>query len=156
IAPVATTTPEVRARMPPRQLAYHSDARAALKRGVDAIADCVRPTLGPRGRGVVVEMSHGPPLATHDGASIAREIDLRASFENMGAQLVKQAIAKMNGSVGDGTTTAIVLTQGIVAEGVRLIAAGANPMLLKRGLDRAGEAAAERVRQLAAPIQSRA
>jgi chaperonin GroEL len=141
--------------MPAKQLKHHSDARAALKRGVDAIANCVRPTLGPRGRNVLVEIIHGPPQVTHDGATIAKELDLRARFENMGVQLVKQAIATMNGAVGDGTTTAIVLTQAIVAEGVRLIAAGTNPMLLKRGLDRAAEAAADRIGQLAMPIQSR-
>jgi len=87
--------------MPAKQLKYHSDARAALKRGVDAIANCVRPTLGPRGRNVLVEIIHGPPQVTHDGATIAKEIDLRAHFENMGVQLVKQAIAKMNGAVGE-------------------------------------------------------
>src|SRR5262249_22982640 len=154
-ATIATVTPGVWAWMPAKQLRYDSDARAALKRGVDAIADCVRPTLGPRGRNVLVEVIHGRPRVTRDGATIAKELDLRARFENMGLQLVKQAMVTMNGAVGDGTTTAVVLTQALVAEGVRPIAAGTNPMLLKRGLDRAAEAAADRIRQVAKPVQSR-
>jgi chaperonin GroEL len=141
--------------MPARELKLGSDARAALKRGVDAIANAVKPTLGPLGRCVLVDIIHGPPQVTHDGATIAKELGLADHFENMGVQLVQEAAIKTNDAVGDGTTTTVVLTQAIVAEGMRLIAAGANPMLLKRGIDRAAEAALARIKELAAPVRGR-
>src|ERR1041384_6754949 len=123
--------------MPAKQLEYSEDARRALKRGIDALADAVKITLGPKGRNVVLDKKFGPPTITNDGVTIAKEIELEDPFENMGAQLLKEAATKTNDIAGDGTTTATVLAHIIVNEGLRNVAAGANPMLIKRGLDRA-------------------
>ena len=122
--------------MPAKQLEYSEDARRALKRGIDALADAVKITLGPKGRNVVLDKKFGPPTITNDGVTIAKEIELEDPFENMGAQLLKEAATKTNDIAGDGTTTATVLAQAIVNEGFKNVTAGANPLLLKRGIER--------------------
>ena len=121
--------------MPAKQLNYSEEARRALKRGVDALADAVKITLGPKGRNVVLDKKYGAPNITNDGVTIAKEIELEDPFENMGAQLLKEAATKTNDIAGDGTTTATVLAQAIVREGMKNVAAGANPMILRHGID---------------------
>src|SRR6476659_9227311 len=116
-------------------LEFNTAARQSLKEGVDTLASAVKTTLGPRGRNVALDKKWGAPSVTHDGVTVAREIELKDPFENMGVQLLKQAASKTNDIAGDGTTTSTVLAQAIVNEGLRLVAAGANPMMLKRGLD---------------------
>src|ERR1700758_929067 len=123
----------------PKILQFHSDARDALQRGVDALADAVKVTIGPRGRNVVIDKKWGAPTITNDGVTIAREVDLEDPFENLGAQLAKEVATKTNDIAGDGTTTATVLAQAMVREGLRNVAAGAQPMALKRGIDLAAE-----------------
>src|SRR5881296_4781693 len=118
-----------------KQLAYDADARSALKRGVDKVADAVRITIGPKGRNVVLDKKFGSPTITNDGVTIAKEIELEDPFENMGAQLLKEAATKTNDIAGDGTTTATVLAQAIVSEGFKNVTAGANPMYLKQGIE---------------------
>jgi chaperonin GroEL len=122
--------------MAAKQLNYSEEARRALKRGVDALADAVKITLGPKGRNVVLDKKFGPPTITNDGVTIAKEIELQDPFENMGAQLLKEAATKTNDVAGDGTTTATVLAQAIVHEGFRNVTSGANPLQLKRGVER--------------------
>src|SRR5574341_2460930 len=119
--------------MPAKQLSYSDDARAALRRGMDKLADAVKITLGPKGRNVVLDKKFGPPTITNDGVTIAKEIELEDPFEDMGAQLLKEAATKTNDIAGDGTTTSTVLAHTIVVEGMKNLAAGINPMLLKRG-----------------------
>ena len=120
-----------------KQLAFGEEARRALKKGIDILADSVRITLGPKGRNVILDKKFGPPAICSDGVTIAKEIELEEPFENMGAQLLKEAASKTNDAAGDGTTTATVLAQAMVTEGFRNVAAGANPMALKRGMDKA-------------------
>ena len=117
-----------------KQIAYDVDARTALARGVDQVANAVKITLGPKGRNVVLDKKFGSPTITNDGVTIAKEIELEQPFENMGAQLVKEVASKTNDIAGDGTTTATVLAQAIVNEGIRAVVAGANPMILKQGI----------------------
>src|SRR5450759_3760271 len=119
-----------------KQLKFDEEARYALKRGIDALADAVKITLGPKGRNVVLDKKFGAPTITNDGVTIAKEIELSDPFENMGAQMAKEAATKTNDVAGDGTTTATVLAQAIVAEGLKNVTAGANPMQLKRGIDK--------------------
>src|SRR5258708_25294720 len=119
-----------------KQLEFTQEARASLKAGVDKMANAVKTTLGPKGRNVAVDKKFGAPTVTHDGVTVAREIELEDPFENMGAQLLKEAATKTNDIAGDGTTTSVVVAQAIVTEGLKNIAAGANPMLLKRGLEK--------------------
>ena len=119
-----------------KQLVFTDEARKSLKRGVDTMANAVKTTLGPKGRNVALDKKFGSPTVTHDGVTVAREVELEDPFENMGAQLLKEAATKTNDIAGDGTTTSVVLAQAIVHEGMKNIAAGANPMLLKRGLER--------------------
>jgi len=138
--------------MPAKQLLFGEEARRRLKDGVDALADAVRVTLGPRGRNVVLEKKFGPPAVVDDGVSVAKEIDLKDPFENMGAQLAREVATKTNDVAGDGTTTATVLAQAIVREGMRNVAAGANPMNLKRGIEAGVEAVVEALRDLAKPV----
>src|SRR5437667_2124966 len=114
-----------------KQLEFTQDARASLKAGVDKMANAVKTTLGPKGRNVAVDKKFGAPTVTHDGVTVAREIELEDPFENMGAQLLKEAATKTNDIAGDGTTTSVVIAQAIVHEGMKNIAAGAKPMLLK-------------------------
>ncbi len=123
-----------------KQLLFDEDARHSLKRGIDALADAVKITLGPKGRNVVLDKKFGAPTITNDGVTIAKDIELEDPFENIGAQLAKEIASKTNDIAGDGTTTATVLGQAIVQEGLKNVAAGANPMGLKRGLE-AGAAA---------------
>ncbi|MFB3053324.1 MAG: chaperonin GroEL [Dehalococcoidia bacterium] len=138
--------------MPAKQLLFDEEARRRLKDGVDALADAVRVTLGPRGRNVVLEKKFGPPSVVDDGVSVAKEIDLKDPFENMGAQLAREVATKTNDVAGDGTTTATVLAQAIVREGMRNVAAGANPMNLKRGIELGVESVVEALRNMAQPV----
>ncbi|WAM14879.1 chaperonin GroEL [Rhodococcus sp. JS3073] len=135
-----------------KELRYNTDARARLEHGVNALADAVKVTLGPKGRNAVLEKLTGPPTITNDGVTIAREIQLREPFANMGAQLVKEVAMKTNGVVGDGTTTATVLAQAMVREGLRAVDAGANPMRVRRGIERAVSAVVDSLREQASQI----
>ncbi|MBF8266733.1 MAG: chaperonin GroEL [Dehalococcoidia bacterium] len=139
----------------PKQLCFGEDARKALKSGVDQVASSVRVTLGPRGRSVILDKAFGPPSVCSDGVTIAKEIDLKDPFENMGAQLLKEAASKTNDMAGDGTTTATVLAQTIVQEGFKNVAAGADPMALKRGIEKAVVAIKEEIKRMATPVQGR-
>ena len=139
----------------PKQLLYSTDARAALKRGVDKVADSVRITIGPKGRNVVLDKKFGSPTITNDGVTIAKEIELEDPFENMGAQLVKEVASKTNDIAGDGTTTATVLAAAIINEGLKNVAAGANPMLLKQGIEKAVEAVVEEIKKQSVTISAR-
>src|ERR1700710_2664371 len=123
-----------------KDLRFSTDATQLLEQGVNALADAVKVTLGPKGRNAVLEKLTGPPTITNDGVTIAREIQLRDSFANMGAQLVKEVATKTNGDAGDGTTTATVLAQAMVRQGLKAVTEGANPMLLKSGIEAAVEA----------------
>src|SRR5476649_2380597 len=123
----------------PKQIAYSENARRSLEAGMNKLADAVRVTLGPRGRNVVLEKKWGAPTITNDGVSIAKEIDLEDPYEKIGAELVKEVAKKTDDVAGDGTTTATVLAQALVKEGLRNVAAGANPMALKRGIEKAVE-----------------
>ena len=118
-----------------KDLKFGSDGRAKLKIGIDTLADTVKVTLGPKGRNVILDKKFGPPQVCSDGVTIAKEIDLEDPFENMGAQLIKEASKKTNDDAGDGTTTSTVLSQAIVAEGFKNVAAGADPMAIKKGLE---------------------
>lgn len=133
-------------------LIFNEEARKKLEKGVDTLADAVKITLGPRGRNVVLEKSFGSPLITNDGVTIAKEIELEDSFENMGAQLVKEVATKANDVAGDGTTTATVLAQAMVKEGLKLISAGANPMFVKRGIEKATKEAVKHLKDRAKKI----
>src|SRR5216684_7509096 len=138
--------------MSAKQLIYDAEARRQLKTGIDALADAVRVTLGPRGRNVAIDKKWGAPTITHDGVTVAKEIELDNHFENMGAQMLKQAATKTNDVAGDGTTTATVLAQAMVTEGLRNLAAGANPMLLKRGIDAGTRAVVNETKKLSIPV----
>src|SRR3982751_912044 len=126
-------------------LSFSEDARRSLERGVDQLADAVKVTLGPRGRNVVIAKAYGGPTITNDGVTIAREVELTDPYENMGAQLAKEVATKTNDVAGDGTTTATVLAQAMVHEGMRNVAAGADPTALKRGMEAAVKAVSERL-----------
>ncbi|MCA9832425.1 MAG: chaperonin GroEL [Thermomicrobiales bacterium] len=134
---------------------FNEAARQSLKEGVDALANAVKTTLGPKGRNVAIDKKFGAPTVTHDGVTVAKEIELEDPFANMGAQLLKEAATKTNDAAGDGTTTATVLAQAIVHEGLRNIAAGANAMLLKQGIDKAADAVVDHVLGLATPVETR-
>lgn len=138
-----------------KEILFGEEARKALETGVNAVADAVRVTLGPKGRNVVLERKFGSPTITNDGVSIAREIELKDQFENMGAQLLKEVATKTNDVAGDGTTTATVLAQGMIREGLKNVAAGANPMILKKGINKAVEVAVEEIRNIAQPIENK-
>ena len=140
----------------PKILKFDDQARRSLEVGVNKLADAVTVTLGPKGRNVVLDKKRGAPTITNDGVSIAREIELDDPFENMGAQLVKEVATKTNDVAGDGTTTATVLAQAIITEGMRVVAAGANPMQIKRGLDKGAEAVVAELKGLAKPVRDRA
>src|SRR3989454_152853 len=129
-----------------KQLVFTDEARKKLKSGIDTMANAVKTTLGPKGRNVAVDKKFGSPTVTHDGVTVAREVELEDPFENMGAQLLKEAATKTNDIAGDGTTTSVVLAQAIVHEGMKNIAAGANPMLLKRGLEKGVAAVIEEIK----------
>ncbi|GAA5529718.1 chaperonin GroEL [Herpetosiphon gulosus] len=138
-----------------KQVAFNEEARRALKRGVDVVADAVKTTLGPRGRNVAIDKKFGSPTVTHDGVTVAKEIELKDPFENMGARLLVEAATKTNDVAGDGTTTATVLAQAIVHEGLRQVAAGANSMMIKRGLDKGTAVLLQAIRDLAKPVNDR-
>ena len=131
-----------------KSLEFDEDARRALERGVNRLADAVKVTLGPKGRNVVIDKKWGAPTITNDGVTVAREIELEDPTENLGAQLAKEVATKTNDVAGDGTTTATVLAQAMVAEGLRSVAAGANPIALKRGVDAAAAAVARGAAQV--------
>jgi len=138
-----------------KQLVFREDARRHLKAGVDKLSEAVKTTLGPKGRNVALDKKYGAPTVTHDGVTVAKDVELSDPYENMGAQLLKEAATKTNDVAGDGTTTAIVLAQVIVNEGLRNVAAGANPMLLKRGIEKGAEAVVESLRAMAIPVNDR-
>ena len=135
-----------------KQIIYGEDARRALERGVNQLADTVKLTIGPRGRNVVLDKKFGSPLITNDGVTIAKEIELKDAFENMGAQLVKEVASKTNDVAGDGTTTATVLAQAIIHEGIKNVAAGANPMVMKKGIEKAVETAVAAIKENSHPV----
>ena len=139
-----------------KQLIFDETARRSLKRGVDRLADAVKVTLGPKGRNVVLDKKFGSPTITNDGVTIAREIELDEPFENMGAQLLKEVATKTDDVAGDGTTTAVVLGQAIVAEGLKNVTAGANPMIVKRGLEKGVDAIVARLKEHARPVENSA
>ena len=138
-----------------KDIKYGVEAREALQAGVDKLADVVRVTLGPKGRNVVLEKSYGSPTITNDGVTIAKEIDLEDGFENMGAQLIKEVASKTNDVAGDGTTTATVLAQAMVHEGMRNLAAGANPIILKKGMKKATDAAVDALVKMSKPVNGK-
>src|SRR6186997_859833 len=136
-------------------ITYDEEARASLKRGMDALADAVKTTLGPKGRNVALDKKYGSPTVTHDGVTVAREIELPDPFENMGAQLLKEAATKTEDTAGDGTTTATVLAQAIVNEGLKNVASGANPMQMKLGIDKAAATVSKALTDAATPVKGR-
>ncbi|SHK68033.1 chaperonin GroEL [Desulforamulus aeronauticus] len=138
-----------------KEIIFSEDARKALERGVNALAEAVKVTLGPKGRNVVIDKKFGAPTITNDGVTIAREIELPDHFENMGAQLVKEVATKTNDVAGDGTTTATVLAQAMVREGLKNVAAGANPMIIKRGIEKAVEKAVEEIKAMSKSVESK-
>ena len=142
--------------MPAKDLIFDAEARRQLKTGIDALANAVKVTLGPRGRNVAIDKKWGAPTVTHDGVTVAKEIELENHFQNMGAQMLKQAATKTNDVAGDGTTTSTVLAQSIVTEGLRNLAAGANPMLMKRGIDAATQAVVAEIKKLSTPLKGHA
>src|SRR5205085_2037500 len=137
-----------------KQIEFSESARQSMRVGIDTVANAVKTTLGPKGRNVALDRKFGAPTITHDGVTVAKEIELKDPFENMGAQLLKEAATKTNDIAGDGTTTATVLAQAIVTEGLRNVAAGANPMLLKRGIDLGTTAVVDRIRANAKTVNS--
>ncbi len=141
--------------MAAKELVYSDDARSAMLRGVNVLADTVKVTLGPKGRNVVLSRKYGSPLVTKDGVTVAKDIELKDRYENMGAQMVKEVASKTGDIAGDGTTTATILAQAIFREGIKNVAAGANPMDLKRGIDLAVEVVAEELKKLSRPVKSK-
>src|SRR6201982_814821 len=141
--------------MPAKQLEFSEEARRSLKSGIDQLAEAVKVTLGPKGRNVALDKKFGAPNVTHDGVTVAKEIELEDPFENMGAQLLKEAATRTNDVAGDGTTTATVLAQAIVNEGLKNLAAGANPMQLRAGIQMATTAVVEYIKNLAIPVDGR-
>ena len=139
-----------------KEIKYGAEARAALEAGVNKLADTVRVTLGPKGRNVVLDKSYGTPLITNDGVTIAKEIELEDAFENMGAQLVKEVATKTNDVAGDGTTTATVLAQAMINEGMKNLAAGANPIIMRKGMKKATDAAVEAIKGMKKDVKSQA
>ena len=141
--------------MPPKKVTYSEDARKSLRTGIDALAQAVKVTLGPKGRNVVLDKSFGPPQVCSDGVTIAKEIELPDSFENMGAQLLKEAATKTNDAAGDGTTTSVVLAQAIINEGFKNVTAGADPMAIKRGIEKAVAAVVGELEKMAVVVETR-
>src|SRR4026208_583116 len=135
-----------------KQIVHGEESRAAILRGVNQLADAVKITLGPRGRNVVLDKKYGSPTITKDGVTVAKEIELKDAMENMGAQMVREVAAKTSDVAGDGTTTATVLAQAIFREGVKTISSGANPMALKRGIDKAVERASREIKKMSKPV----
>src|SRR6478752_918815 len=140
--------------MAAKDVKFSTDARDSMLRGVETLNDAVKVTLGPKGRNVIIERSYGAPRITKDGVTVAKEIELTDKFENMGAQMVREVASKTNDLAGDGTTTATVLAASIIREGVRLVAAGMNPMDLKRGIDLAAAAVVKEIQARAEKVKS--
>src|SRR6186713_437855 len=140
----------------PKIIEFDEEARRGLERGMNQLADAVRVTLGPKGRNVVLGKKYGAPTITNDGVTIAREIDLEEPFENMGAQLLKEVATKTDEVAGDGTTTAIVLAQAIVAEGLQNVSAGANPIYVKRGMEKGVDAIVADLKRRSRPVETHA
>ena len=138
-----------------KEILFDEDARRALGRGVDALANAVKVTLGPKGRNVVLDKKFGSPAITNDGVTIARDIELADPFENMGAQLVKEVATKTNDTAGDGTTTATLLAQAIVREGMRNVVAGANPMIVKKGIELAVKKLVEAIKNRSQKVEGK-
>src|ERR1041384_4425692 len=138
--------------MAAKQLVFQEDARRRLKRGIDTLADAVSTTLGPKGRYVALDKKFGAPTVTHDGVTVAKEIELDDPYENMGVQLLKEAATKTNDIAGDGTTTATVLAQAIVNEGFKNVTAGANPLQLKRGIESGVQAVVAELKAMSIPV----
>src|SRR3989344_2793043 len=141
--------------MAAKQIVYSEEARATVLKGVDKLANAVKVTLGPKGRNVVIDKKWGSPMITKDGVTVAKEIELEDSFENMGAQMVKEVASKTSDVAGDGTTTATVLAQAIFREGSKNVAAGANPMELKRGVEKAVEVVVEELKKMSIPVKGK-
>ena len=138
-----------------KEILYGEDARKKLLEGVNKLADTVKVTLGPKGRNVVLDKSYGAPLITNDGVTIAKDIELEDPFENMGARLVKEVSTKTNDVAGDGTTTATVLAQSMIKEGVKNVAAGGDPMAIKRGMDKAIKVAVDSIKEISSPVNGK-
>jgi chaperonin GroEL len=141
--------------MPPKKLVYSDEARKSLRVGIESLADAVKVTLGPKGRNVVLDKKFGPPQVCSDGVTIAKEIELPDAFENMGAQLLKEAATKTNDAAGDGTTTSIVLAQAIINEGFKNVTAGSNPLAIKRGIEKAVNTVVEELKKMSQPVETR-
>ena len=142
--------------MSAKDVKFGDDARVLMREGVNVLANAVKVTLGPKGRNVVLDKSFGSPTVTKDGVSVAKEVELKDKFENMGAQMVREAASKTNDVAGDGTTTATVLTRAIVTEGLKFVAAGMNPMDLRRGVDSAIEAASDAIKDSSKKVKTSA
>src|SRR5438034_1735030 len=138
-----------------KQLIFDEEARRSLKKGIDVLAGAVKSALGPKGRNVALDKKFGAPNVTHDGVTVAKEIELEDPFENMGAQLLKEAATKTNDVAGDGTTTATVLAQAIIHEGFKNVAAGANPMEVRRGLEKGLERVVQAIKEMSTPVKGR-
>jgi chaperonin GroEL len=136
-----------------KQIVFNTEAREELKKGVDALANAVKVTLGPKGRNVIIDKAYGAPIVTKDGVTVAKEIELKDAIQNMGAQMVKEVASKTSDVAGDGTTTATVLAQAIVTTGMKNVTAGANPMDLKRGIDKAVAKVVEFLKNTAIPVE---
>src|SRR5947208_296506 len=138
-----------------KRIEFSDDARQSIRAGIDAVANAVKTTLGPKGRNVALDRKFGAPTVTHDGVTVAKEIELKDPFENMGAQMLKEAATKTNDVAGDGTTTATVLAQAMVHEGMKNLAAGANPMILRHGLEKGVAALIEEIKSMSKPVETR-
>ncbi|MBI3991591.1 MAG: chaperonin GroEL, partial [Candidatus Omnitrophica bacterium] len=138
-----------------KQLLYDEEARKAIQRGVDKLANAVKVTLGPKGRNVVLDKKFGSPTITKDGVTVAKEIELEDPFENMGAEMVKEVASKTSDTAGDGTTTATIMAQAIYREGLKNVTAGANPMLLKRGIEKAVNEVVDQLKKISRPIKDK-
>jgi chaperonin GroEL len=138
-----------------KDIFYEETARKKMKAGVDKLADAVKITLGPKGRNVVLDKGFGVPMITNDGVSVAKEVELEDKAENLGAEIVKEVAEKTNEVAGDGTTTAVILAQAIIAEGLKNVAAGADPMALKKGIEKAGQAVIAHLKKMAKPISDK-
>lgn len=138
-----------------KEIKFGEEARRALERGVDKLANTVKVTLGPKGRNVVLDRKFGSPTITNDGVTIARDIDLDDPWENLGCQLVKEVATKTNDVAGDGTTTATVLAQAMIKEGLKNVAAGANPMIMRRGIEKAVQAVVDEIKAISQPVETK-
>ena len=138
----------------PKVIKFNNEARAKMLKGVNTLANTVKTTLGPKGRNVVIDKSYGAPRTTKDGVTVAKEIELEDKFENMGAQMVKEVASKTNDNAGDGTTTASILAQAIVGEGIKYVTAGMNPMDIKRGIDKAVESVIENLKKTSKKVKA--